>query len=120
MVKVIVIFVEICLILVLCGHVWAEVEPFIYDSKGMRDPFIPLVGKGLEFLFTEVAVESIAGVYLEGIVWDPGGVSLAIINGEIVTEGGLVGDFKVKKIRREGVILVKDGEEHVVNLIKEE
>lgn len=120
MVKLVIIFVESCLILVGLGsYVFAQ-ETFTYDSKGKRDPFIPLVGKGRGPLYTKVAVDSEEGIYLEGIVWDPGGVSVAIINGEIVTEGGLVGDFKVKKIRREGVILVKDGEEHVVNLIKEE
>lgn len=102
------------------GYVGPEEEPFVYESKGRRDPFIPLVGKGREFLFTEVASESIAGIYLEGIVWDPSGVSLAIINGEIVAEDGLVGGFKVKEISKKGVILVKDDEEYVVDLIKEE
>lgn len=114
-----IIIILSCLILGLCGHIWAEVDPFIYDSKGKRDPFIPLIGKGREFLFTEEAVESIAGIYLEGIVWDPDGASLAIINDEIMAEDGLVGGFRVKKISKEGVILIRDDEEYIVNLIEE-
>jgi len=103
--------------LIICA--WADVEGFIYDSKGRRDPFIPLLGKGAEFLFIKEAVESVAGIYLTGVVYDPIGQSFATINGEVVVENDLVGSFKVKEIREGKVILEKDNEEFVVNLIEE-
>lgn len=116
----ILVFVITSLILAgLDGYVGSEEEPFIYDSKGKRDPFIPLIGKGAEFLFTEVAVGSMEGIYLEGVVWDPVDGSLAIINGEIAAEGDIVGGFKVKEIKKEEVVLVKEGEEFIITLIEE-
>lgn len=116
----VVILITISLILSnLINCAWADVKGFIYDSKGRRDPFIPLLGKGAEFLFIEEAVESVAGIYLTGVVYDPIGQSFATINGEVVVENDLVGAFKVKEIREGKVILEKDNEEFVVNLIEE-
>lgn len=103
----------------LINHGWADEEGFIYDSKGRRDPFIPLLGKGAEFLFIEEAVESVAGICLTGVVYDPTGQSFATINDEVVVENDLVGGFKVKEIRDGKVVLQKDNEEFVVNLIEE-
>ena len=112
-------FVIILILSNLINFAWADVEGFIYDSKGRRDPFIPLLGKGAEFLFIEEAAESLAGIYLTGIVYDPIGQSFATINGEVVVENDLIGAFKVKEIREGKVILEKDNEEIVVNLIEE-
>jgi hypothetical protein len=51
-----------------------------YDSKGKRDPFVPLARDGkIVSPNTESAPTSSAPL-LAGIVWDPGGRSLALIN----------------------------------------
>ncbi|MEE8536789.1 MAG: hypothetical protein V3S71_02195, partial [Acidobacteriota bacterium] len=58
--------------------------PFRYDSNGQRDPFIPLVRDG-RLVGVEVGLRVNAGrPVLYGVLWDPGGHSIALINdGEV-------------------------------------
>lgn len=46
---------------------------------------------------------------LEGIIWG-GKKSMAMISGEVVTEGDVVAGAKVEKIETDEVVLTKDGE----------
>ena len=60
-----------------------ENQDFTYDTKGTRDPFMPLVTKEGIYI-SGVGFESTDGVSLEGILWDPEGKnSQAILNGTI-------------------------------------
>ena len=59
---------------------------------------------------------SIAGLLLAGIVWDPAGDSLALINDTEVRVDDRLGEYQVVEIRQDAVILLKDGKPVVLQL----
>lgn len=72
-----------------------------------RDPFIPLVDAQGNFIkdFTKPKAEELATkISLTGISKIKG-VLYAIIDGELVKEGQMFGEFKIEKIEPEVVIL---------------
>lgn len=74
---------------------------FSYDSHDKRDPFL-VVEKTKTIVATEDG--AITQLKLEGIVLDPKGRSVAIVNGEMVKEGDRIGDqIVVKRITKQGV-----------------
>jgi hypothetical protein len=88
-----------------------------YESKGKRDPFIPLIGQekggrspGLE------GIVSIRDVSLEGIATGPSGKNIAILNGQMVKEKDKFGLLKIKKISKKTVELSIDGKAHILSL----
>lgn len=91
----------------------------IYDAKGKRDPFIPLINAEGRLLKLDNENSS-RGLSLEGIIYDKNGQSLAIINSEIMQIGDKIIDYQVLKIEENAVILIKDGEIIRVALEKEE
>ena len=94
---------------------------FKYDPHGRRDPFVPLVRDG-RFVGVEVSTFSgggAASLFLGGILWDPRGDSLALLNGEEVRVGDMVGGYAVTEIRRDAVILMRDGKPLVLQLSDE-
>ena len=82
-------------------------EDIRYETGGRRDPFIPLVGPG--GVITQTFDP--ANLRVEGIVFDPNGGSLVLINGEFYKQGETLQDVTVKSIFKDRVILVKDDEE---------
>lgn len=65
-------------------------------------------------LFLTLSVLSLSwakDIYLSGIMYDNKGKSTALINDEIVSEGDLIDGYRVKAIKTDMVILVKDGKE---------
>lgn len=92
-------------------------EEFVY-KKNKRDPFLPLVTEDGKLLqaFGAVALED---VYLEGIIWDPRGDSIAIINGAIVKQGEALDDFKILKIEKDQVVLQTEEGNHFLKLEKD-
>lgn len=97
---------------------FAQGTSFIYDSHGVRDPFLPLVTPGGAIITydTEFVVSEMS---LEGIVSDSTG-RVAIINGNIVGKGQMIGLYTIQDIKEDRVILLKDGETSVLQLKKEE
>ncbi|MDD5747056.1 MAG: hypothetical protein PHO30_07335 [Candidatus Omnitrophica bacterium] len=94
------------------------VREFTYDDHNKRDPFVPLVtkdGKILPGAKTDSEMEN-EQILLEGIIWDPQGNSVAIMNGKLVKEQERVFDFQILKIKKDGVILQKGGKVRVFNL----
>ncbi len=57
---------------------------------------------------------------LEGIIFDPNGNSLAIINGVVVERNGQFGLYKIEKIEAGKVMLQKGPESFTLGLKKEE
>ena len=104
---------------VICNFSFAE--DFTYESKGKRDPFIPLVGPGAvhQQVKGTADISSIEDVVLEGIVYDKNGNSSAIINGEVVKEGEKAGIVTVEKIEPKKVILGIEKQVYEVPLVKE-
>ena len=91
-----------------------------YDSKGKRDPFLPLVtpdGRILEF---STGTEGEGGLYLKGITFDAGGASYAVINDEIVKIGDRIEGCEVLDIQPKKVILTKDGEKIEIGINEED
>lgn len=91
---------------------------FIYDAKGERDPFMPLVTP--EGRFIKIKPRSITeGLTLEGIIYDKISMSYAIANGLVVKVGDFVGDYQVLKIEEKKVTFIKEGQPFEVELNKE-
>lgn len=95
-------------------------ESFVYNSKGKRDPFSPLIGEGAVYEAKQaVDINSIEEVSLEGILYDEKGGSSVILNGMVLKEGDQIGSVVIEKIEPKKVILVIGEERHEVALDKE-
>ena len=105
------------LFFVLCAVSFAQ--EFVYDSKGKRNPFIPLVTPEGRLLKLDKQENSPGALAIEGIIYDKFGRSFAIVNTAVVGIGDLVGDYQVLKIQENKVIFIKDGVPLEVELIKE-
>ncbi len=81
---------------------FTEEAGFVYDPKGKRDPFVPaeLAAKGKAEIKGRIE-----DIRLEGILWDRGGDSFAIINDEILKAEDTIRGFKILKIEKEEIIL---------------
>lgn len=87
-------------------------KPFQYDAKGHRDPFVSLVRDGRLVGMKGSSVDASQAV-LHGILWDPGGHSIAMVDDTEVKVGDMVGDYQVVEIRQDAVVL-KSGAESLV------
>jgi hypothetical protein len=104
----------------LCFRLCAFAEgEFVYDEKGKRNPFIPLVTSDGRLLKLD-REEGVAGLAIEGIIYDKNGVSYAVVNGEVVKVGDKISDYQVLRIKQNKVIFIKEGEPLEVELKKEE
>jgi hypothetical protein len=93
---------------------------FGYESKGKRDPFVPLIGqdKGTSSAGLE-GVISAQDITLEGIAVGPSGKNIAILNGQIVKEKDKFGLLQIKKISKKTVEISIDGKIHKLSLQEE-
>ena len=87
----------------------------LYDSGDRRDPFVPLTG-GENTLVTATS----SGIKLEGIIYDPGERSMAILNGKSYQKGEVVGNATVVKISKDHVVISVNGEEKTLWIREEE
>lgn len=107
-----------CLLFIFIFYVFSFGEgEFVYDAKGKRNPFIPLVTSKGELLLEKE--ENIAGILLEGIIYDKNGLSYAIVNGEVVKVGDKIGDYQILKVEKNKVIFIKEGQISEVELKEE-
>ncbi len=104
-------------LIALYSSVFAQ-DDFIYDAKGERDPFMPLVTPDGRFikLKPRATTDSLA---LEGIIYDKISLSYAIVNGSVVKVGDFVGDYQILDIEENKVIFIKDGQPLEVELKEE-
>jgi hypothetical protein len=79
---------------------------FRYEAKGLRDPFLPLVrdGKPIAPSGGSARVTGAAPV-LAGILWDPQGTSMALINETEVRVGDVIEGYDVVEIQEDAVVL---------------
>ena len=96
-----------------------ELVPFVYDDHGKRDPFWRLVSPSGAVLNYDSDL-LITDMVLEGIIADPSGKSVAIINSMVVKPNDKIGLFVVSEIEQDKVILNKGEESFVLKLKKEE
>ncbi len=102
--------------------VFSGPEDFVYDPRGKRNPFIPLVtpeGRLLK-LDKQRDQDQPGGLAVEGIIYDKLGRSFAIVNANVIGIGDMIGDYQVLKIIDNKVIFIKDGEPLEVELNKED
>jgi len=93
---------------------------FVYDAKGKRNPFIPLVTPEGRLLKLDKPQDTTRqGLVIEGIIYDKLGRSFAIVNTAVVGIGDMAGDFQVLKILENKVIFIRNGEPLEVGLTKE-
>jgi hypothetical protein len=53
---------------------------------------------------------------VEGILFDPNGKSFVTVNGEVIPEGESLGNITVKKISKDSVELIVDGETKIIEV----
>ncbi|MCB9757187.1 MAG: hypothetical protein H6753_02030 [Candidatus Omnitrophica bacterium] len=94
-------------------------KEFTYNDHDKRDPFWSLLGNRGTILNFDKDIYA-SDMVLEGVLLEPTGDSVAIINGNIVKIGDKVGFFIVKEIQVNMVILEKGQEIITLKLKKEE
>lgn len=90
-----------------------------YDAKGKRDPFVSLVRDGRLIVpgsDNTVSTTDCSTPSLAGIVWDPSGQSLALVNETEVKVGETVCGCQVTEIRSDAVVLACDDDPEPVVL----
>ncbi len=99
-------------------HLAAQEQKYIYTPEGKRDPFVPLVSPAGYLINLEE--EENAAIRLEGIMYDPSGNSMAIINGELLKVGEGINGAVVSKIEPAKVVVIKDNQKIEIELRREE
>lgn len=107
----------LCICLLLCNIAFAQ-EGFIYDPKGKRNPFIPLVTQDGRLMKLDKE-EAKGDLNVEGIIYDKHGRSFAIVNSSVVGIGDAVGAYQVLRVEKNRVIFIKEGQVMEVDLKKE-
>ena len=96
-------------------------KPFAYDSKGRRDPFLPLVRDGRVVSRAGEAPGSATKPVLHGILWDATGTnSMALLDDVEVRIGEVIRGYTVREIRQDAVVLSNGGEPIVLRVAFEE
>lgn len=94
--------------------------PYRYDPGTARDPFIALVREGRLIGGVPPGQTDMGKPVLFGILWDPGGRSIALINDVEVKVGDTVGPYRVTEIRPDAVVMNDGGEPLVLTIAFEE
>ena len=96
----------------------AQEQQFTYDSKGRRNPFIPLVTAEGRLLQLDKE-EAKGDLSVEGIIFDKRGRSYAIVNGQVVGIGDGIAGYEVLKIENNKVIFIKESKITEIEIHKE-
>jgi len=94
-------------------------EVFVYEDNGRRDPFWPLVTDGGSIISYDDQELSASDMMLQGILVGEQ-ENVAVINGNIVKEGDMVGAFWIERVMPAYVVLNNGQERIEVYLRKEE
>lgn len=92
----------------------AFAKEFRYDSHNKRDPFSLASASG------KIGKDANGATHLrlEGVVMDPKGKSLAVVNGEMVGEGDSIGGtILVKKITKDSVQFENNGQTVTIPIV---
>lgn len=96
-----------CLIITFASAADSE---FVYDAKGKRDPFIPLLTSDGRLLKLDIIEEGTSDLAIEGILFDADGLSYAVVNGATVGVGDEIKGYRVLKIEKDKVVFIKEGQ----------
>ncbi len=95
-----------------CPAAWA-----VYESRGKRNPFVPLLlpdGQRITPPPDEEGAGSLglSSVSLQGVIYDPSGDSYVILSGQLLRENEEWEGIRILKIEANAVTIWKDGETH--------
>ena len=110
------------MIFVLMGAAECEADNervFKYETGDRRDPFMPPIVSQKRLSVGLDAVESIEDVKFEGVIYDPIGGSIAVLNSEVVREGDKVNNVEIVRICDDTVILRIYDKTHTIVLDQE-
>ena len=113
------VIILLFLIVILGAQDLIAQNEYTYYSKGKRDPFIPLVTSEVRTSLGLRVVETIEDIKLEGVIFDPFGKSMAVLNGEVVKEGDKIYNVEIVKIYNDAISIKIYDQPHTVNLVKE-
>lgn len=82
-----------------------------YDNGGRRDPFVPLVGADGKVQEVQLTAKDLN---IEGVVFDPNGGSLVLIDGDFYKEGDSIGQASIISIMKDRVILSQSNQEKII------
>jgi len=119
-IKIKALYVGVFFLLLIPTAVSFAKEGFKYDRKGKRDPFLTLVTKEGKILPGARAFSESDNINLEGIIWDPKGESVALVNGRLVKEGDSFQGIQILKIKKETIIVQRKNKVFMVDLKKGE
>jgi hypothetical protein len=89
---------------------------FEYESKGKRDPFIPLIGQENPKISNLGDITSIEDIRVDGIAMGAGGKNIAILNGQVVKDNDKFGAVCIKRISQKAVQLSIEEKDYTVRL----
>jgi hypothetical protein len=122
----------LAVVLLRSPQLWAAESPpppeaasIRYDAKGKRDPFVPLVRDGRMIAITEEESPSseqadLSLPLLGGILWDPAGRSIALLNDREQVVGDMVGSFRLVEIHQDHVVLEQEDRRVTLQMTFEE
>ena len=112
---------SICFGMILVSSISYAAEKSLYDARGKRDPFTPLVTSTMKSSSSNLlGVDNIENIMVEGVVFDPQHGSLAIVNGTILKEGEELAGVKVLRIKSNGVHFLVNGTEGFKEIYQED
>jgi hypothetical protein len=86
---------------------FAQEQQFTYDSKGKRNPFIPLLTADGRLIKLDKE-EAKGDLQVEGIIFDKRGRSYTIVNGQVVGIGDSIAGYEVLKIENNKVVFINE------------
>lgn len=95
----------------ICTSLAGRAEGPMYDSQGRRDPFAPLISSNSRGGSGLAGIETVNDIDVQGIVYDPGGDSVVIVNGTMLKQGEEFNNVLIKSIQQDGVVFVINGSE---------
>ena len=84
-------------------------EPLLYDARGKRDPFVPILSSTARETTGLAGVETLDEIIIEGVVYDPKSGSVVIVNGTVLKEKDESGNVKVLEIKPDGAVFSVNG-----------
>jgi hypothetical protein len=97
---------------------YAQEQQFTYDSKGKRNPFIPLLTSDGRLLKLDKE-EAKGDLQVEGVIFDKRGRSYTIVNGQVVGIGDSIAGYEVLKIENNKVLFIKESKITEIEIRKE-
>lgn len=97
----------------------AHGEEHKYSSKGKRDPFVPLATGEVKANLGLQSVETIDDLKFEGVIFDPSGKSMAVLNDEVLKEGDKKYNVEVIRINDTSITIKINDREYTIKIIEE-